>query len=34
MSEERTRMLIGDGLMNIECFNSLWNDISPALIDE
>ena len=34
MSEERARMVIGDDLVNIECFKSLWNDTAPALIDE
>ena len=28
MSKERTRMVIGDDLVNIECFESLCNDIS------
>lgn len=34
MSEERARMVIGDDLVNIECFRSLWNDPAHALIDE
>jgi len=34
MNEERARMVIGDDLVNIECFKSLWNDTASELIDE